>query len=166
MYQRHSSVWDKTSLMGSNFSVRDVITIDKATGKISKLGRSFTRARDYDAMGAQVSSACLPLRHHCSIVQFFLILIHVKTLVSQLPTFFFRFCRRNLYSVQKGSSRRGKRWCTRWPSTRLTSSTAARRASWRCSPETPERSSRKCASRSTPRCASGGRKARPRSSPG
>lgn len=35
--------------------LRDVITIDKATGKISKLGRSFTRARDYDAMGAQVS---------------------------------------------------------------------------------------------------------------
>lgn len=38
----------------SLFSIRDVITIDKATGKISKLGRSFTRARDYDAMGAQV----------------------------------------------------------------------------------------------------------------
>ena len=37
------------------FFSRDVITIDKATGKISKLGRSFTRARDYDAMGAQVS---------------------------------------------------------------------------------------------------------------
>ncbi len=31
----------------------DVITIDKATGKITKLGRSFTRARDYDATGAQ-----------------------------------------------------------------------------------------------------------------
>lgn len=31
----------------------DVITIDKATGKISKLGRSFTRARDYDAAGPQ-----------------------------------------------------------------------------------------------------------------
>ncbi|KAJ3297309.1 RuvB-like 2 [Borealophlyctis nickersoniae] len=30
----------------------DVITIDKASGKITKLGRSFTRARDYDAMGA------------------------------------------------------------------------------------------------------------------
>jgi len=29
----------------------DVITIDKASGKISKLGRSFTRASDYDAMG-------------------------------------------------------------------------------------------------------------------
>lgn len=35
---------------------RDVITIDKATGKICKLGRSFTRARDYDAMGAQVNA--------------------------------------------------------------------------------------------------------------
>lgn len=32
----------------------DVIVIDKGTGKISKLGRSFTRARDYDAMGADV----------------------------------------------------------------------------------------------------------------
>lgn len=29
----------------------DVITIDKASGKITKLGRSFTRSRDYDAMG-------------------------------------------------------------------------------------------------------------------
>ncbi|KAH8926046.1 RuvB-like helicase 2 [Atractiella rhizophila] len=32
----------------------DVIAIDKATGKVSKLGRSFTRARDYDAAGADV----------------------------------------------------------------------------------------------------------------
>jgi len=31
----------------------DVITIDKASGKISKLGRSFARASDYDAMGPQ-----------------------------------------------------------------------------------------------------------------
>lgn len=31
----------------------DIITIDKASGKVSKLGRSFTRARDYDATGAQ-----------------------------------------------------------------------------------------------------------------
>jgi len=29
----------------------DVITIDKATGRISVLGRSFTRSRDFDAMG-------------------------------------------------------------------------------------------------------------------
>jgi RuvB-like protein 2 len=32
----------------------DVITIDKSTGKLSKLGRSYIRARDYDAMGADV----------------------------------------------------------------------------------------------------------------
>lgn len=30
----------------------DVITIDKAAGRITKLGRSFSRSRDYDAMGA------------------------------------------------------------------------------------------------------------------
>jgi len=30
----------------------DVISIDKASGKITKLGRSYTRSRDYDAMGA------------------------------------------------------------------------------------------------------------------
>ena len=29
----------------------DVIAIDKASGKISKLGRSFSRSRDFDAMG-------------------------------------------------------------------------------------------------------------------
>jgi RuvB-like protein 2 len=31
----------------------DVITIDKASGRVTKLGRSFTRSRDYDAMGPQ-----------------------------------------------------------------------------------------------------------------
>merc|ERR1719269_263241 len=29
----------------------DVVTIDKATGRVAVLGRSFTRSRDYDAMG-------------------------------------------------------------------------------------------------------------------
>jgi len=29
----------------------DVIAIDKSSGKITKLGRSFARSRDYDAMG-------------------------------------------------------------------------------------------------------------------
>jgi RuvB-like protein 2 len=32
----------------------DVVSIDKASGKVSKLGRSFARSRDYDAMGADV----------------------------------------------------------------------------------------------------------------
>jgi RuvB-like protein 2 len=31
----------------------DVITIDKASGRISKTGRSFTRASEFDAMGPQ-----------------------------------------------------------------------------------------------------------------
>ncbi|CAK0828468.1 unnamed protein product [Prorocentrum cordatum] len=31
----------------------DIITIDKSSGKISLLGRSFSRSRDYDAMGPQ-----------------------------------------------------------------------------------------------------------------
>lgn len=32
----------------------DVIAIDKTSGKVTKLGRSFARSRDYDAMGADV----------------------------------------------------------------------------------------------------------------
>ena len=42
------------SLTKEKVHAGDIITIDKATGKCSKLGRSFTRARDYDAMGPQV----------------------------------------------------------------------------------------------------------------
>lgn len=38
----------------------DVIAIDKTSGKITKLGRSFARSRDYDAMGADV---CVSLNH-------------------------------------------------------------------------------------------------------
>ncbi|GAO46250.1 TIP49-domain-containing protein [Saitoella complicata NRRL Y-17804] len=38
----------------------DVISIDKGSGKISKLGRSFTRARDYDAMGADTKFVQCP----------------------------------------------------------------------------------------------------------
>lgn len=32
----------------------DVISIDRASGKINKLGRSYARSRDYDATGADV----------------------------------------------------------------------------------------------------------------
>lgn len=37
----------------------DVVAIDKTTGKITKLGRSFARSRDYDAMGADVRRSSL-----------------------------------------------------------------------------------------------------------
>lgn len=42
------------SLTAEKVQAGDIITIDKATGRITRLGRSFTRARDYDAMGPQV----------------------------------------------------------------------------------------------------------------
>ncbi|XP_076115463.1 ruvB-like 2 [Mytilus galloprovincialis] len=48
------------SLTKEKVSAGDIITIDKASGKITKLGRSFTRARDYDAMGAQTKFVQCP----------------------------------------------------------------------------------------------------------
>jgi hypothetical protein len=44
---------------------RDVISIDKATGRITRLGRSIIHSRDFDAMGPNV-----PL-----FIYFFLILL-------------------------------------------------------------------------------------------
>ncbi|CAM9339479.1 unnamed protein product [Choristocarpus tenellus] len=41
------------ALQKEKVAAGDVITIDKASGKITKLGRSYTRSRDYDAMGPQ-----------------------------------------------------------------------------------------------------------------
>jgi RuvB-like protein 2 len=38
----------------------DVISIDKSSGKITKLGRSFARSRDYDAMGADTKFVQCP----------------------------------------------------------------------------------------------------------
>ena len=38
----------------------DVISIDKSSGKITKLGRSYTRSRDYDAMGADTKFVQCP----------------------------------------------------------------------------------------------------------
>jgi RuvB-like protein 2 len=39
-------------LQEQQVSAGDVVSIDKGSGKITKLGRSFSRSRDYDAMGA------------------------------------------------------------------------------------------------------------------
>lgn len=38
----------------------DVVSIDKSSGKITKLGRSYTRSRDYDAMGADTKFVQCP----------------------------------------------------------------------------------------------------------
>eukprot|EP00667_Euglena_gracilis_P007430 EG_transcript_7497 len=40
------------SLTKDKVTAGDIITIDKASGKITKLGRSFSRSKDFDAMGA------------------------------------------------------------------------------------------------------------------
>lgn len=48
------------SLTSEKVQAGDIITIDKATGRISRLGRSFTRARDYDAMGPQTKFVQCP----------------------------------------------------------------------------------------------------------
>ena len=40
------------ALSKEKITAGDVITIDKASGKITKLGRSYSRSRDYDAMGS------------------------------------------------------------------------------------------------------------------
>lgn len=42
------------SLQKEKVTSGDVITIDKATGKITKLGRSFARSRDFDATGSNI----------------------------------------------------------------------------------------------------------------
>ena len=38
----------------------DIISIDKSSGRITRLGRSFTRSRDYDAMGPDVKFVACP----------------------------------------------------------------------------------------------------------
>jgi hypothetical protein len=88
----------------------DVIAIDKTSGKVSKLGRSFARSRDYDAMGADV---CEP-----------------STLMNSAdncpPTF-----RPNLSNAQMAKSKNEKKSCTLCLFTKSMSSTAARKASLR-----------------------------------
>lgn len=48
------------SLNKQKVTAGDVISIDKASGKISKLGRSFSRARDFDAMGPDTEFVACP----------------------------------------------------------------------------------------------------------
>ena len=43
------------SMQKEKVQAGDVVAIDKASGRITKLGRSFARSRDYDAMGESYS---------------------------------------------------------------------------------------------------------------
>merc|ERR1719238_1953058 len=47
-------------LQKEKVAVGDVITIDKASGRINKLGRSFVRSKDYDAMSANTKFVQCP----------------------------------------------------------------------------------------------------------
>ena len=56
---RFKKVWLNTflwvfTLTLEKITAGDVISIDKASGRISKLGRSFTRSRDFDASAGNV----------------------------------------------------------------------------------------------------------------
>lgn len=48
------------SLQKEKITAGDIITIDKASGRINKLGRSFAKASEYDAMGPQTRFAQCP----------------------------------------------------------------------------------------------------------
>eukprot|EP00123_Amoebidium_parasiticum_P017906 comp24027_c0_seq1/m.42984 comp24027_c0_seq1/g.42984 ORF comp24027_c0_seq1/g.42984 comp24027_c0_seq1/m.42984 type:complete len:476 (-) comp24027_c0_seq1:501-1928(-) len=48
------------SLVKEKIQPGDIITIDKATGRVSRLGRSYTRARDFDATGSQTRFVSCP----------------------------------------------------------------------------------------------------------
>eukprot|EP01134_Creolimax_fragrantissima_P003250 CFRG3250T1 len=47
-------------LVKAKVQAGDVITIDKATGKITRIGRSHSRARDYDASGSETKFIACP----------------------------------------------------------------------------------------------------------
>ncbi|ODV58083.1 RuvB family ATP-dependent DNA helicase reptin [Ascoidea rubescens DSM 1968] len=48
------------SLTKEKVMAGDIVSIDRSSGKITKLGRSYTRARDYDAMGPDVKFVQCP----------------------------------------------------------------------------------------------------------
>lgn len=48
------------SLQKERVTAGDVIAIDKASGKVTRLGRSFTRAKDYDALAASTKFVQCP----------------------------------------------------------------------------------------------------------
>jgi len=47
------------SMQKEKVQAGDVVAIDKASGRITKLGRSFARSRDYDAMGEELQPSKL-----------------------------------------------------------------------------------------------------------
>lgn len=48
------------ALLRERVTAGDVVSIDRANGKVSKLGRSYARAKDFDAMGPEVRFVACP----------------------------------------------------------------------------------------------------------
>lgn len=143
----------------------DVITIDKATGRISVLGRSFARSRDYDAMGASTKFVQCPegeLQKRKEVVH--VVSLHeVDVINSRTQGFLALFsgwraaararARRIADVCRLGRGARARAPILTHPPLCLDALQATR-----------VRSSRRCASRSTRRWPSGARRARRRSS--
>lgn len=128
---------------------RDVITIDKASGKITKLGRSFSRARDYDAMGPDVS------------LNFF---FHSQN-PQKAPHDDGSSNRPALFKALKVNCKRERKSSTLSHCMKSMSSTADPRASWLSFLVTRVKSSLKSVNKSTSRSPNGARKARQRLCP-
>ena len=63
-------------LSKENIDIGDVINIDKSSGKISKLGRSFARAQDFDTMASSTKFVQTPQGELCKRKEF----VHTVTL--------------------------------------------------------------------------------------
>jgi hypothetical protein len=117
----------------------DIVSIDKASGKVSKLGRSFARSRDYDAMGADV--------------RFFFSCIIISGFSNGRT-------RPNSSGAPKARYRNEKKLSTQYLSMRSTLSTAERKDSSPSSLVIPAKSNQNYATRSTQKLLSGVKKAR------
>ena len=122
----------------------DVVSIDKASGRITKLGRSFARSRDYDAMGADVRV----LRHYTS---------YTSLAAAELPR------RPNSYNAPKVNCRSARRSFTLYRCMKSMSSTAGHKDSLLCSQETRVKSNLSSGIKSIRRLESGGKRAKRRS---
>ena len=127
----------------------DIIAIDKASGKITRLGRSFARSRDYDAMGALlifvldeagvISCNCWQIVGFlhaqgdiCWMLQGML-LLGCKAYDTLAKDFCAMQVRpQGLCSAQKGSCRSGRRSCMWSRCMKSTSSTPGRRQGSPC----------------------------------
>lgn len=125
----------------------DVIMVDKASGKVSKLGRSFARSRDYDAMGADVrmhiSAASRPNADAVVIICYF---------------------RPNSSNAPMVRSKNARKSFTQCRYMRSMSSTVGHRASWLFSPVTRAKSNLNFATRLTRKSGSGKTKEKLKSS--